>query len=82
MELNERKEFFRGVERFLVRFRVLSISITVWSGWVMTQVVQWALSLDEVTMQHSAIIAAILTPIAAIQKFALDFALDGKINDD
>lgn len=80
----ERKQLLKSIERFLVRFRVLSICVMVWSGWIMTKAFNWMIQLqaEEITMQHAAIIGAVYAPIAVVFKFAFDFALDGKIDSN
>lgn len=69
------------VERFLVRFRILSIAVMVWSGYLMGETVL-GITVKGSTAGEAGMIAAILTPLAAIFKFAFDFALDGKIDNN
>ena len=78
----ERKGFLKGIERFLVRFRALSIMVMFWSGYIMNQAFEWMIAIkpEEMTMYHAAIIAAVYAPIAGIFKFAFDYALDGNID--
>lgn len=79
---NRRKR--QGIDRHLVRYRVLSIIVMAWSGYVMQKTFDWmaAIPHDQIGMHHAGLVAAIYAPIAAIFKFAFDFALDGKIHND
>lgn len=67
-------------DRHLVRYRYLPISVIIFCGYLMVTALYWAMQSNHEALGIAAIIGAVYTPIAAIFKFALDFALDGKIN--
>ncbi|MGJ8680502.1 hypothetical protein [Paraglaciecola sp.] len=62
--------------------RVISCLVMLFTGYLISITVLWALgtNIEDVTAAQAGVIAAILTPIAAIFKFSFDFAGDGKID--
>lgn len=76
------------VERTLVRWRILSIIVMIWSGWVMSKLTFHVIDLFKSSsdlIQLAAVLGALgvgLAPFLGIFKLAFDFALDGKIDKD
>lgn len=68
------------LHRHLVKYRYLPISVMVFCGYLMYSTLKWGMQSGMEPIGLAAVIAAVYTPIAAIFKFALDFALDGKID--
>lgn len=52
----------------------------IWSAYIMHWSFEWVTSIphDQIGMHHAGLIAAVYGPVAAIFKFAFDYALDGK----
>jgi hypothetical protein len=65
------------------KWRWLAVGVMLWSGYVMNEFAVWVMAIepDKLGMHHAGVIAAVFAPIAAIFKFAFDFALDGKANE-
>lgn len=63
-----------------VHWRWLAVVVMIWSGYIMHWSFNWVTSIphESIGMHHAGLIAAVYAPIAAIFKFAFDFALDGK----
>jgi hypothetical protein len=68
------------LHRHLVRYRYLTIGVMVFCGYLMLITLKWSIESQHDALGIAAILGAVYTPIAAIFKFALDFALDGKID--
>lgn len=79
---NRRKR--KAFHRTLIDYRVLAKLVMIFTGWLMVESMQWAFSIPHeiLGLHHAGIIAAINTPAAGMFKFAFDFALDGKINNN
>ena len=62
------------------KWRWLAVAVMLWSGYVMQQFATWVMAIphDQLGMHHAGVIAAVYAPIAAVFKFAFDYALDGK----
>ena len=70
------------IHRHLVRYRVLSISVMGFCGYLMLHSFHWVTAIphEQIGVHHAALIAAVYAPVTGIFKFAFDFALDGKID--
>lgn len=64
-------------------WRWLAVAVMIWSGYVMHWFAGWVMDIphDQIGMHHAGLIAAVYAPVAAIFKFAFDFALDGKVQE-
>ena len=64
------------------KWRWLAVAVIVWSGYVLHAFAFWFMDIppDKMGMHHAAAITGFTGGIAAIFKFALDFALDGSFN--
>ena len=73
----------KPLHRHLVEYRILSITVLVWAGWLMYIAFDWVTTIPHelLGIHHAGLIGAIFAPVAAIFKFSLDFALDGKIDN-
>jgi hypothetical protein len=62
------------------KWRWLAVVVMLWSGYVMNEFATWVMAIapESLGMHHAGVIAAVFAPIAAIFKFAFDFALDGR----
>lgn len=80
MPLTEERRKKAPFHRHLVNYRYLPIGVMIFCGYLMYITLKWGFESNIDPVGFSAIIAAVFTPIAAIFKFALDFALDGKIH--
>jgi hypothetical protein len=67
-----------------IKWRWLAVLVMIWAGYIMHWSFDWVTSIphDQVGMHHAGLIAAVYAPVAAIFKFAFDFALDGENNSN
>lgn len=63
-------------------WRWLAVIVMFWSAYIMHWSFAWVTSIPHelIGMNHAGLIAAVYAPIAAIFKFAFDYALDGKLD--
>lgn len=61
------------------KWRWLAVAVMIWSGYIMQHFASWLMAIpaESLGMHHAGVIGAVYAPIAAIFKFAFDFALDG-----